>query len=180
LILILWFIHRWGDIVELPKRKHIRLKDYDYSSCGAYFVTICTQNRNCIFVGDDSISSRMIDDIWDKTIKQFPNIKCPKYVIMPNHFHAIIVINRADMESAPTTTVSDVIQSFKRHTTIEYIKLVKQNILPLFDKHIWQRSFHDHIIRNEQEYQKIWEYIDTNPLKWGEDCFYGIQNNTMD
>ncbi|WP_180270772.1 transposase [Sporanaerobium hydrogeniformans] len=77
---------------------------------------------------------------------------------------------RADMESAPT--VSGVVQAFKRYSTIEYIKMVKQGILPSFDKHIWQRSFHDHIIRNEQAYQKIWEYIDTNPLKWELDCFY--------
>ncbi len=156
--------------MELPKRKTIRLKDYDYSQNGAYFITICTYNRECLFVGDDSISSRIVDDIWNKTINEYTNVKCPKYVIMPNHFHAIIVIERADIESAPT--IPEIIQSFKRCSTIEYIKLVKQNLLPLFDKHIWQCSYHDHIIRNEREYQKIWEYIDTNPLKWELDCYY--------
>ena len=79
---------------------------------------------------------------------------------------------RADMESAPTVSLPDVIQSFKRHSTIEYIKLVKQNILPPFDKQIWQRGYYEHIIRNEHEYQKIYEYIENNPIKWEEDKYY--------
>ncbi|MBP3361441.1 MAG: transposase [Clostridia bacterium] len=119
--------------MELPKRKQIRLKDYDYSQNGYYFVTICTKNRKNIFgaVGADSIS-------------------------------------------APTATVSlpEIIQSFKRYSTIEYIKLVKQNILPPFDKQIWQRGYYEHIIRNEQEYQKIYKYIENNPSKWQEDKYY--------
>ena len=89
---------------------------------------------------------------------------------MPNHIHAIITILRADMESAPT--ISEIIQTFKRYSTVEYIKLVKQGIVPPFEKQIWQRSFHDHIIRGEKDYLKIWNYIDTNPQKWTEDCFY--------
>lgn len=91
---------------------------------------------------------------------------------MPYRFYAIIIIKRAraDIESAPT--VSEIMQSFKRHSTIEYINLVKQRLLPPFEKHIWQRSFHDHIIRCDKDYQKIWEYIDTNSMKWEQDCFY--------
>lgn len=147
------FDEEGGDMVVLPKRKKMLLDGYDYLSCRIYFVTLCTHNRECVFIGGDSISSRMIDDIWNKMISQFSNIDCPKYVIMRNHFHAIVVIDGANMEYAPK--VSDVIQSFKRHTTVEYIKLVKQNMLPPFEKQIWQRSFHDHIIRDEQEYQKI-------------------------
>ena len=159
--------------MELPKRKSIRLKDYDYSSNGAYFVTICTYNRECLFgeiVGADSISAPMIDEVFNKTINQYQNIFCHKYVIMPNHIHAIIEIERADMESAHT--LSGIIQTFKRYSTIEYINMVKREILPPFNKHIWQKGYHDHIIRNEQEYQKIWQYIDSNPLKWELDCYY--------
>lgn len=123
--------------MELPKRKSNRLQGYDYSKNGAYFVTICTHNRKILFgdVGADSISARMIDTVFNQTIKQYPYIECPKYVIMPNHFHAIIIINRADMESAPTT-ISEIVQSFKRQSTIEYINLVKQGLLPPFKKHI--------------------------------------------
>ncbi len=85
------------------------------------------------------------------------------YVIMPNHIHMIIEIHRENgsmWASTPTQSVSQLIKSFK-------ILVTKQIGFSL-----WQRSFHDHIIRNEQEYEKIWEYIATNPLKWEEDCFY--------
>ena len=164
-----------------PKRKQIRLKNYDYSQNGYYFVTICTQNRQNIFgdVGADSISARIIKNTFIQTINMYEYVYCPVFVVMPNHFHCIIAIqrdmeSRADMESAPTVTVSlpDIIQSFKRHSTIEYIKLVKQNILTPFDKRIWQRGYYEHIIRSEQEYQKIYEYIQNNPLKWQEDKYY--------
>jgi REP element-mobilizing transposase RayT len=158
--------------MELPKRKKIRLKDFDYSQNNAFFITICTHNRKTLFdtVGADSISARLIDDIFRKIIEQYPNVYCPKYVVMPNHFHAIIVMNRADMESAPT--LSEVVQAFKRYSTIEYIKLVKMGVLPAFKKQIWQRSFYDHVIRNEQDYLDIWKYIDENPLIWREDELY--------
>ncbi|HWS30520.1 MAG TPA: transposase [Clostridia bacterium] len=114
----------------------------------------------------------MIDDIFQKTIEQYPNVHCPKYVVMPNHLHAILVMDRAGMESAPT--LSEVVQSFKRHSTIEYIKLVKGGVLPAFEKRIWQRTYYDHVIRNEQDYQEIWKYIDENPLKWQEDELYKL------
>lgn len=118
----------------------------------------------------------MVDQIYTDVINEYKNVYSPKYVIMPNHFHAIIVIERANMESAPT--ISEVIQTFKRRTTIEYINLVKQGFLPPFDKSIWQRSFYDHIIRNEQDYNEIWQYIENNPQKWNEDRFYCNNKNT--
>ncbi len=163
-------------MMDLPKRKKIRLTEYDYSQNGAYFVTICTKDRKMLFgdVGADSISARMINRTFKQTIDKYSNVHCDKYVIMPNHFHAIIEIKRADMESAPT--ISEIVQEFKRYSTVEYIKLVKEKLLPPFDKQIWQRSFHDHIIRNEYDYREIWEYIDTNPMKWDEDCFYDEKN----
>ncbi|NLB61393.1 MAG: transposase [Clostridiales bacterium] len=159
--------------MKLLKRKPNRLKGYDYSKNGAYFITICTYNREILFgnVGEDSISSRMIDVTFNQTIEEYSESICEKYIIMPNHFHAIIFIGQA--ESAHT--ISEIVQAFKRHSTVEYIKLVKQGVLPPFEKRIWQRSFHDHIIRNEQKYQEIWEYIDKNALKWEEDCFYKKQ-----
>ncbi|MEG0620998.1 MAG: transposase, partial [Raoultibacter sp.] len=82
--------------MDLPKRKKTRLEGYDYSSNGAYFVTICTHNREILFgnVGADSISARMVENVWHKIINQYENIQCPHHVIMPNHFHAIIVVER--------------------------------------------------------------------------------------
>lgn len=176
-------------MAEYPRRKLLRLQGYDYSKNGAYFVTICTQNREPIFgtVGADSISARMAAAVFEKVISQYEDVYCPNYVVMPNHFHAIIVIEkdygkyfinkpdpeRADMESAPT--ISEVVQSFKRYSTVEYARLVRQGIMSPFDKKIWQRSFHDHIIRNEKEFQMIYKYIDENPVNWENDCFYCTQ-----
>ncbi|MGM9607334.1 MAG: REP-associated tyrosine transposase [Oscillospiraceae bacterium] len=158
--------------MEKPERKPNRLKEYDYSQPGAYFVTVCTKNRSMLFgpVGADSISARMIERTFLETIEQYPNVNAPVYVVMPNHFHAILTLSRADMESAPT--ISQVIQSFKRYSTIEYIKLVKAGVLPPFHGQVWQRSFYDHIIRNDDDYRTIWEYIENNPAKWKEDRFY--------
>ena len=79
---------------------------------------------------------------------------------------------RAEMDSAPTPSIPAIVQSFKRHTTIEYIKMVKRNIVPPFEKRIWQRNYYEHIIRNEKSYYQIAEYIQNNPLKWQEDKYY--------
>ena len=157
---------------KLPKRKSTRLKNYDYSTSGAYFVTICTKNRKMLFapVGADSISARMVERTFLETIHQYDGVNCPIYVVMPNHFHAIITISRADMESAPT--VSDIIQSFKRYSTLEYIKMVKDGLLLPFDKQIWQRTFYDHVIRNSDDYDEIYKYIYENPMRWQFDELY--------
>ena len=108
-------------------------------------------------VGADSISARMVERTFLETIRQYDGVDSPIYVVMPNHFHAIITVSRADMESAPT--VSEIVQSFKRYSTVEYVKMVKDGILPPFDKQIWQRSFYDHVIRNRDDYNEIYKYI---------------------
>ena len=77
---------------------------------------------------------------------------------------------RADMESAPT--IISIVQAFKRYSTVEYIRLVKRGQAAPLDKHLWQRSFHDHVIRNETDYRMIAEYIQSNPRLWHKDCFY--------
>lgn len=210
----------------MSNRQSIRLKGYDYSKAGLYFLTICSQNKIKLF-GDIvknkmqlNIAGNMIDRIWQDMPNQHQDIKLHSYTIMPNHFHSIIEITvgadsisaqtrnirpniqpdpniytnptqntndyanmddsgtnggigikRADMESAPTgvVTVFDVVQTFKRYTTIEYIKMVKQNILPPFNKKIWQRNYWEHIIRDENEYNRIAQYIVDNPMKWKND-----------
>ncbi len=157
---------------ELPKRKSIRLQEYDYSQTGAYFVTICTKERRCLFgaVGADSISARMVERTFREVIEQYPCIQSPIFVVMPNHFHAIITIERADMESAPT--ISTVVQAFKRYSTVEYTNLVKQGLALPYNKRVWQRSFHDHVIRNQSDYDDIYRYIENNPIQWELDELY--------
>ena len=162
----------------LPKRKSHHLQGYDYSQNGAYFITICTHQRRMLFgpnrapVGADSISARMAARVFREIIGQYPAVHCRYFVVMPNHFHALVEIERAgaDMESAPT--IISIVQAFKRYSTVEYIRLVKRGQAAPFDKHLWQRSFHDHVIRNETDYRMIAEYIQSNPQLWHKDCFY--------
>ena len=139
-----------------PKRKLPRLPNYDYSQSGAYFITICTKNKEkCLseIVGDDAhIVPKLPGMLAEKYIATMPGID--KYVVMPNHIHMILVIQNGPMwASAPTQSVSQIVKSFKI--------LVSKEL----GYSIFQRSFHDHIIRNEQDYQRIWQYIDTNAEK---------------
>ncbi len=158
--------------MDLPKRKPTRLKGYDYSTPGAYFVTICTKDRKQLLshiVGDDAHivpQNRLLDDglVCDKYIKnidvKYEDVTVDKFIIMPNHIHLIIFLHGTMRASSPTRGVVDVIRSLKTMVTRE------------IGYPIWQRSYHDHIIRGENDYQKIWEYIDTNVVKWKDDCFY--------
>ncbi|MDA3798092.1 MAG: hypothetical protein PF692_03320 [Kiritimatiellae bacterium] len=194
---------------NIHNRRSIRLKGYDYSRAGLYFITICCQGRECLFgnITDDVMipndAGKMIGKLWNEISDDFSNVCLHEYVIMPNHFHGIIEINtvgadsisalsnrmqteiiRADMESAPTmnsakTNIPKIIQSFKRHTTIKYIEMVKQNILPPFHKRIWQRNYWEHIIRNENEYYRISKYIINNPITWENDKLNGGKGNIV-
>ena len=159
--------------MELPKRKRTRLEGYDYSTPGVYFITICTNDRkellSKIIVGDDAhivLQNNLseIGMICDKYINniniRYENATVDKYVIMPNHIHLIIFLHGTMRASSPTNNIEALIRSFKTMVTKE------------IGNSIWQRSYHDHIIRDENDYQKIWEYIDTNVAKWEKDCFY--------
>ncbi len=162
---------------NLPKRKPTRLKGYDYSTPGAYFVTICTQDRERLFeienVGDDLCvvppeQNQIIHRWLKETENKFENIRIDKYVIMPNHIHIIVMIT----ERHAGRSLHDVMRWFETRSTNEYIRYVKKGVLKPFNNKLFQKSFHDHIIRDEKDYQKIWEYIDLNPIKWELDCFY--------
>ena len=149
--------------MELKTRKELRLKYYNYSTPGAYFVTICTKDRKRILseiVGDDAhIVPSKYGMLAGRYLRSVNEIE--KYVIMPNHIHMIIRFDSGTMwASSPTKSISTVVRSFKTLVTKE------------LGESIFQRSFHDHVIRGEKDYQKIWEYIDTNPIKWADDCYY--------
>ena len=161
--------------MELPKRKQNRLPEWDYSAPGAYFITICTQKKRCILsniiVGADALGgpSVVLTDVgriaekYIRSTDNIPGIRVDKYVIMPNHIHLILIVDRTDgppRASAPTmAAIPDAVSSLKRLVNREW------------GTNIWQRSYHDHVIRNENDYRIIWEYIDTNPAKWAEDCY---------
>ena len=152
---------------NLPKRKHIRIEDYDYSTPGAYFVTVCTANRAKIFWSDRrgelrspvNVTLSDIGIIVDNEIRKlnsvYDTVRVDKYSIMPDHIHFIISINTDENgRSQIAPTISRVIKQFKGSIT-------KQIGRP-----IWQKSFYDHGIRNQQDYDEIWQYIENNPLKY--------------
>ena len=166
---------------DIHCRRSLRLKDYDYSQPGAYFVTICTNNRECILceiIGADINYipiSEMVEKWWLKISDKFPNMELDEFILMPNHIHGIIVIvgadlcvcpNKADMGGHIGSPLQRVIQWFKTMTTNEYIRNVKMNNWPPFNGKLWQRNFYEHIIRNEKELSVIREYIANNPLNW--------------
>ncbi len=152
-------------------RKPTRLKEYDYSTPGAYFVTICTKDRKEILgkiVGGDALIAPKnklteIGRICDKYIKninvKYQDVTVDNYVIMPNHIHLIISLHGTMRASSPTANIQTIIRSLKTLITKE------------IGYSIWQRSFHDHIIRGEKDYKNIWEYVDKNVTNWKKDCF---------
>ena len=167
------------------KRKSIRLKDYDYSQSGAYFVTICTKNRECLFgevvgeIAELSWVGNIAHKVWCKIPEHFNNVELYEFVVMPNHLHGIIFVannvgatlvvaqnNRAGTSPAPT--LGKIIGSFKSLCIHECIKN-QLNVSKL-----WQRNYYEHIIRNDKELNRIREYIYYNPLKWDLD----IENPT--
>ena len=163
--------------MNLPKRKSTRLKGYDYRTPGAYFITICTSQKEHLF-GEITNSKMHLNDLGEivnreikKIEKHYHNICIDKYVIMPNHIHMIIeIIETEGINPFPTENydIPNVIGKFKAGVT----RIVGNAFMHSVKKSIWQSSYHDHIIRGEKDYQKIWEYIDTNVIRWEKDCFY--------
>ena len=153
---------RWlMDAFNYPQRKSPRLRNYDYSANNYYFITICTDQKKMIFGAPGEVN--LFGLFAEKGILQihdhFFGVKVDKFVVMPNHIHAIIILEQS---AVPVTTVVGLYKSY----VTKQIHSIDPNIK------VWQASFHDHVIRNQRSYEKIWSYIDTNPLKWKEDCFY--------
>ena len=152
---------------ELPSRKRNRLKHYDYSSCGAYFITICGSDRRNYFwngVGatigrpqdvDLSQYGKLVDEAINNIPSIYPALKLDHYVIMPDHIHLLLII-RADEYGRPMVapTISRVVQQLKGYIT----KRIGHSI--------WQKLFFDHVIRNRQDYEEHVKYICDNPVKW--------------
>ena len=170
-------------IMKLPKRKPTRLKGYDYGAPGAYFITICTEDRkellSKIIVGEGLAPSENELTIYGNVVKEqiellenrYKGIKIDKYIIMPNHIHILISNYEMAAGASPCPTISDIICAFKSITTI----MCKKEGLKA--QHLFQSSYHDHIIRSERDYHKIWEYIDTNVIRWEKDCFYNKERS---
>ena len=160
---------------DLPKRKQIRIEDYDYSTPGAYFITVCTANREKIFWSDCrgelcSPANVPLSDIGiivnseiQKLGSVYDAVQVDKYCIMPEHIHLIISINTGESER---TRRGELRSPVSAPTISRVIKQFKGSITKQVGRPIWQKSFYDHGIRNQQDYDEIWQYIENNPLKY--------------
>ncbi len=192
---------------EIHHRRSIRLKGYDYSQAGAYYITACVKDKMCMFgrVVDEVMmlndAGIMIDKWWQKIPGKFQDIELGEYQIMPNHFHGIFVNVGADPCVRPVSREADsinephivsndaidtsaslgehigsplqrIMQWFKTMSTNEYIRNVKTKDWPPFNRKLFQRDYYEHIIRNEEAYNNIAEYIGNNPKNWNNDKFY--------
>ena len=151
-----------------PERKHPRLKQYDYSQCGCYHITLCVKNRQPILsqvvpaptpTERATVSLSTLGHIVTRYIQNipavYPGVELIKYVVMPNHIHLLIALPSKSSASIPT-----IVRSLKRMVTRD------------LKKSIWQDSYYDVVIRNDVMFQCEWNYIDTNPDKWIEDELY--------
>ena len=160
--------------IPYPQRKPNRLPEFDYSSNHAYFVTICTQDRKntlCRIVGDGSPVPKPYGTIAASYISaipsKFPQVHVDHFVFMPNHIHLLLFIDHSVLPGLPCPTLGNVVGWYKYQVT----RQINQQYNTPGTK-VFQRSYHDHVIRGDKDYLKIWEYIDTNPLRWTKDCFY--------
>ena len=161
---------------NLPKRKHPRLKEYDYGAAGAYFVTICTQDKRCVLsrivgrgLAPAEIQYTQYGKIAEEQVylleNRYPGIQIDQHVIMPNHIHMILLIEETTAGASPRPTVMDVVCTYKSLTTRECKKV--EPIEKLF-----QTSFYEHVIRGGEDYDEIAKYIQENPAKWQLDKLY--------
>lgn len=166
--------------MELPARKPNRIKVYDYSQAGAYFITICTHERkkllSAISVGtavpgcpQSSAHIQLLQhgEIADRYIRQmdafYNHISVDNYVIMPDHIHLLLTVHGHDGQpgtAAPTGAA-------RRNSVIaQFVRTFKRFCNQQYGENIWQRSYYDHVVHNKQDYDETWEYIEHNPMKW--------------
>jgi putative transposase len=169
-----------SDFKAYQNRKSLRLLNYEYTQEGAYFITILTVNRECLFgdvvQGEIRLNpiGNIVKDVWQSIPIHFPQASVDDFVIMPNHIHGIInlvgarhavpLLNYEQFGKPISGSIPTIIRSFKSEVTR------RVNIL----RHtpgakLWQRNYYEHVIRNEKDFQALLEYIHLNPIKWGND-----------
>ena len=160
-------------------RRSIRLKDYDYSQPGAYFVTVCTHGRECALgeVLDDAVilnySGLIVQECWEQLPDHYFHVDLDAFVVMPNHVRGIIVFNDrhivgAGLRPAPTWTkrhgLPEIVRAFKAFSSRRINESRQRPGGP-----VWQRGYYEHVIRNDRSWEAIREYIESNPSRWEHD-----------
>jgi len=178
---------------DIHHRRSIRLKEYDYSQAGAYFVTLCVYDRECLFgtIVDGDMQMKEFGYIvaaeWIRTAELRSGIELAEYVVMPNHFHGIVVItnesdNRRGTACRALGAESGMVEQFGKPVagslstiTRSFKAAVTRRINAYRDTpgmQVWQRNYHEHIIRNDADYTRIAEYVAYNPQRWVEDTLH--------
>jgi REP element-mobilizing transposase RayT len=159
---------------DVHHRRSIRLKNYDYSQAGAYFVTLCIQNRECLLgeiVDRNMLLSPVGENVllqWTNFPQRFSGLELDVFVVMPNHFHAIISINPVGQGAASSApTLGKILRAFKSISAIEGNRLLNRS-----NRSFWQRNYWEHVIRNEKELMTLRQYILNNPAQWELDSLY--------
>ena len=160
---------------DIHHRHAIRLRGYDYSRAGAYFVTICVRDRAPILgtIVEDRVDhtdcGRAVADCWRWLAERYPHVDLDEWIVMPNHLHGIVVIGDGDQGRSGTGPVrrkplGGMVGAFKTVST-QRVNLLRGRA----GEPVWQRDFHEHIIRNEEELDRIRRYVASNPLHWALD-----------
>ena len=162
---------------DRPNRRTIRLRDYDYSKAGAYFITVCTYQKietlgsitahNIVHTKAGDI----VASVWRSIPDRFPGVELDEYLLMPNHVHGIIVLPDRESQSSSAEMkkpgLGKIIAYFKYMST----KLINQDRNQI-GRRVWQRNYYEHVIRNDHDLNTIREYIQNNPRRWTIDRFY--------
>ena len=171
---------------DIHHRRSIRLQNYDYSQAGMYFITICCQDKICRFGKIENgvmilnEYGKIVEIVWNKLPQHYANVQLDKFVVMPNHIHCIIAITNDNIVGAglkPAPTIDSI--ATKQHSLSEIVRALKtfsaRKINELRNtpgEKLWQRNYWEHIIRNEDSYLQIADYIMNNPANWENDKLY--------
>jgi len=177
---------------NIHHRRSIRLKGYDYSQAGLYFVTICVQDRECLFgkIENEKMilndAGKIANECWLEIPNHFPNAVLYEHIVMPNHVHGIVELTQNNI--AVVVVGVENFQPLQQRQQHEFQKMIPRSIGSIVKGFkigvtkwfrnntdigkIWQRNYHEHIIRDEQSYKRISEYIINNPKNWKEDNFH--------
>jgi len=154
------------------RRNSLRFQGYDYTQTGGVFVTLCTHHRQHLFgiVIDGQMAHSQAGglacDLWRSIPDRFPDVAIDEFVVMPDHVHGIVWTGIATPVTRVGATTGDVIRWFKSTVHGGYRKGVNQANWPTYDHHLWHRGFHDHILRNDADLERIRQYIASNPARW--------------
>ena len=181
-------------------RKEQRLSGYSYSDNGAYFITICCEHMSCLLgrIYADSVDirptvgggvpdapfpglrmeltecGRLVDDKIKEMNEQYKGVYVDNYIIMPNHIHLLLSIEPTEGASRtpPPTVVNSRNNQRSNETVPQFVSYLKRSTNKESGLRIWQRGYHDHVIRDSNDYQIRWKYISDNPARWAEDEYY--------